>query len=232
MFDIVRKPELWQAWDKKYDRELRLEGGFHLKTIQDLAVYSHLRTRRSQRIAEVGGGSSRVLSTLAKHNECFNLDKFDGSSGGPPSEIVIPGVKNIIAYLGEFNTELQSDSFDVVFSISVVEHVPNEQLGNFLDDGLRILKTGGLFIHAIDLYLEDKPSNAFVQRFESYRAWLSPDSGLTPVGAVNSAPVHFSCDMATNPDNTMYNWGRSSPTLIGFRQKAQSVSLLLAGRKL
>ena len=75
---------------------------------------------------------------------------------------------------------MAAESFDVVFSISVVEHVGTaEELAAFHEDQLRILKPGGMFIHAIDLYLEDEPSPYWVQRFDAYRSWVTSSESVS-----------------------------------------------------
>jgi SAM-dependent methyltransferase len=53
--------------------------------------------------------------------------------------------------LGNFHSELIDNSFDLVFSISVVEHVPPEQKRDFYKDMLRILRPGGMIAHSIDI---------------------------------------------------------------------------------
>lgn len=199
---------------------------------EDLAVYLHLRNTTGKHIAEIGAGHSRLLPTLAKTNTCVAVEKFEGKGGGPTAASSIPNVRTVSAYLGENDPLLVADSFDVVFSISVVEHVPTEQLAAFHEDQLRILKPGGMFIHAIDLYLEDEPSAYHVQRFDAYRSWVTSSQHVTPVGHVYQGPCRFTCDLATNPDKVMYTWGRAAPDLIELRQVAQGVSLLVAGRKL
>ncbi len=229
MFDFIRKPLLWSAWDAGHGRELG-GGSYHLKTAQDLGVYQHLRDLRGQKIAEVGGGASRILHRIAGANTCYNIEKFEGADGGPAEEIEIDGVENKKVFLGEFSDDLQPDFFDVVFSVSVVEHVPNDMLGLFLDDGIRILKPGGLFLHAIDVYIQDQPNDAHIARFDAYRAWVD-DSRLEALDRVYRGSLQFTCDMVTNPDLTMYNWGRLAPQLIELRQRAQSTSLLVAARK-
>ena len=97
----------------------------------------------------------RVLPQLAKANTCFNVDTFEGAGNGPKKKAVFKGVTNVPVFLGDYSEQLAPQSFDVVFSISVIEHVPTKDLDNFLKDGLRILKPGGLWVHAIDMYLED-----------------------------------------------------------------------------
>jgi SAM-dependent methyltransferase len=246
MFDFVRKPLLWQAWDSGLDKEVadvgalrtrrQLFGGqvasFQLKSMQDLAVYLQLRHATGKQIAEIGAGYSRLLPTLAKTNTCVAVEKFEGKGGGPTTARSIPNVRTVSAYLGENNPLLVSESFDVVFSISVVEHVPTEELAAFHEDQLRILKPGGMFIHAIDLYVEDEPAAYHVQRFDAYRSWVTSSEGVRPVGQIYRGPCRFTCDLATNPDDVMYAWGRAVPQLIELRQAAQLVSLLVAGRKL
>ena len=53
--------------------------------------------------------------------------------------------------LGSSLPELPDQSFDLVFSISVIEHVPPEAKNNFYKDMFRILKPGGFIAHSIDI---------------------------------------------------------------------------------
>jgi SAM-dependent methyltransferase len=228
MFDFIRKPFLWDAWSNGLDKEIGTHSAFHLKSTQDLAVYYHLRGTRGKTIAEIGGGSSRILPVLARDNECFNVEKFEGAAGGPDHEVKIAGVTNINVFLGEHSDQLESECFDVIFSVSVVEHVTN--LAAFLEDGLRVLRPGGIWLHAIDLYIEDVPDEFQSSRFEAYRAWFD-NQALVPLASIYRGPMQFTCDLATNPDNVMYSWGRIAPSLIPLRQRAQSVSIIIGARK-
>ncbi len=229
MFDFVRKPFLWQALDSGLDREIKKTGSFHLKSVQDLAVYQVVREASGKRIAEIGGGDSRLLPKLAQNNHCSNVEKFDGTHGGPNQPVPMEGVEIINSYLGEQDSRLGDASFDIVFSVSVVEHVPADQLSAFHDDQFRILKPGGMFVHAIDMYVEDEPSAAAAERFNAYRRWVAEDDRVIAAGEVFAGSARFTCDLVTNPDNVMYNWGRIAPSLNGLRQRAQSVSLLVGG---
>ncbi|ODA68670.1 hypothetical protein A7A08_00502 [Methyloligella halotolerans] len=230
MFDFIRKSYLWDAWDRGLNKAVSETEAFHLKSIQDLAVFDQLKDAEQKTIAEIGGGKSRILPVLAKKNTCFNVEKFEGVDGGPNREIRVRNVKNLHAFLGERTGLLPKQSFDILFSVSVVEHVPSPKLTDFLDEGVDALKDGGLWLHAIDLYLSDEPTPEARHRYDAYRAWLDhPD--LEPVGAIYDGPVVFTCDMASNPDNIMYQWGRVAPALIEKRQRSQSVSLLVALRK-
>lgn len=235
MFDFIRKPLLWHAWDKGLDDEIDRGDEFRLKLIQDLGIFLHLREMTGKRIAEVGGGYSRLLPVLSKANDCANVEKWGGEGLGPTRERVLPNVQNIHAYLGENDSALADASFDVIFSISVVEHISPKKLDAFHEDQKRILKPGGMFIHAIDLYVEDEPSVNHAARFNVYRNWVTSTPGVTPVGAVYEGPCRFTCDLATNPDNVMYQRGKLAEKLAPARSElpkvAQSVSVLVAGRK-
>ncbi len=235
MFDFIRKPLLWNAWEEGLDREIGQIKGFRLKSAQDLAVYAQLRGARRMQIAEIGSGYSRLLPALAKSNDCIAVEKFEGKGTGPTREHEIEGVRRVHAYLGENSPELPSASLDVVFSVSVVEHVAADGmrvLAAFHRDQLRILRPGGRFIHAIDEYLVDEPDQPTRQRFEAYRRWVADSPGVEPVGDVYDGPCRFSCDLVTNPDNVMHRWGQMEPSLDRLRQTAQCVSVLVAGRKL
>lgn len=229
MFDFIRKQFIWGVWDSKMQNEIGATG-FHLKTAQDLGVYAQLRDMKGKTVAEIGGGNSRLLKRLSNNNTCFNIEKFEGADGGPAEEINVDGVKNIKVFLGEHSDEIKPDTFDAVFSISVVEHVPSPMLTSFFEDGMRILKPGGLWLHAIDMYIEDEPTPDRVERFERYRKWAN-DPRLQPVGAVYNDALKFSTSMVSNPDHTMYNWGKIAPALNDLRMRAQSVSIIMAGRK-
>ncbi|MEL7107861.1 MAG: class I SAM-dependent methyltransferase [Pseudomonadota bacterium] len=230
MLDFIKKKMLWDAWENNLEKEIGARGTFHLKSIQDLTLFAHLKDYSNKSIAEIGGGNSKILSALAARNHCFNIEKFEGQGNGPTQEIEIEGVENIIAFLGEKSGKIPSTAFDVVFSISVVEHVPTEMLDAFLEEGLECLKPGGLWIHAIDLYIEEDPSDWIKERFAAYQKWFShPD--LIPIGDVHPGPIRFTTDMATNPDDEMFRWGQYAPSLIELRKIAQSVSIILAGTK-
>jgi len=80
---------LWRALDAGRLAELETKISYQLKTVQDLAVYDHVRDLKGKKIAEIGGGDSRILKRLAKSNDCYNIEKFEGADQGPKGEIII-----------------------------------------------------------------------------------------------------------------------------------------------
>ncbi len=226
MFDFLRKDFLWRAFDSGILEELDKKISYQPKIAQDLSIYELLREERNLKIAEIGGGSSRMLRQLALRNQCYNIEKFEGRNAGPDREVEIDGVSNLHAYIGEFDEAVED-----AFSVSVVEHIKDDQLTNFQNDLLRILKPGGVFYHAIDMYLQDEPSEYVTQRFERYRGLVFGDNRIEPLGELKALSPHFECTMVSNPDNVLHDWNCYAPQLSELRQASQSVSLLIGGRK-
>ena len=232
MFDFIRKTDLWDACDKGYLEELKSKNiSYQLKNAQDLAIYRLVRELNDLDIAEIGGGNSRILERLARHNRCANIEKFEGRDLGPKGPVALQNVCNINSYVGDFDVQLPDAGFDLVFSISVVEHVETAKLDAFFLDSLRILRPGGRFIHAIDIYVAEEPTRYMVDRFERYRAWLGVTNQVRPIGAVYAGPLRFATDMASNPDNILHGWNSLVPSLRDVRAKSQNVSLLVGAIK-
>lgn len=233
MLDFIRKKAIWAACEKGYLDELKSKNiSYQLKHAQDLAIYDQIRDLSGLRIAEIGGGNSRLLERIAMKNHCFNIEKFEGKDLGPSGELALKNVHNISAYVGDFDKTLADETFDVIFSISVVEHIETEKLDSFFHDSLRILKPGGRFLHAIDMYLQEDPMAYTKDRFDRYRRWFIDYEIVSPIGQIYEGPLKFNVDMITNPDNILYGWNKLVPSLAQLRAESQSVSLILGGIKM
>ena len=153
-----------QLLNKKYSETLY---GKHiditncdLKVYQDLLVVSFINNNmtKNSKILEVGGGNSRVLNYFKKIHECWNVDKFEGDGNGPVG-VQKTDYKTVIDYIGSFNEEIPDNYFDLVFSISVLEHVDQNDTNewkNILADINRVLKRGGVSFHCIDILMNKK----------------------------------------------------------------------------
>ncbi len=233
MFNFLRKKNVWDACDKGYLDELKSKNiSYQLKNAQDLSIYRLIRDLHDLDIAEIGGGNSRILERMAINNRCANIEKFEGKALGPAGEIKLNNVRNINCYVGDFDTQILDSQFDVIFSISVVEHIETNRLEAFFSDSLRILKPGGVFYHAIDIYLQDSPTSYNLERFETYKSWVVGNNLVSPIGDIFSGGLKFSTDMVSNPDNILYGWNSLVPSLSELRAGAQSVSLLIGGKRI
>ena len=158
-------------WDtlKKYEKDLYGEvidpAYADLKRYQDLVTYAFIveNIKPGARILEVGGGNSRIFERLSSEYECWLVDKLEGLGNGP-KHINAKNVKLIRDYIGTYNKELPENYFDFVFSISVLEHVPQNDEGflmSIIDDTNRVLKVGGYSLHLFDVVLKDGLAKEF-----------------------------------------------------------------------
>lgn len=129
-----------------------------LKAYQDLLVYNFIISHilLGSKLLEIGGGNSRIIQELKNDYEIWNIDKLEGVGNGPKHIDNPTDSKLVQAYMGDFSPELQNDYFDFVFSISTLEHIPNDEkiFKNICDDINRVLKPKGFSFHAIDVVLK------------------------------------------------------------------------------
>jgi SAM-dependent methyltransferase len=254
MLQFVTKKEYWNVVDSGILKKLRPKSRcfgiltsirnkirrknnitWSLKSVQDAIAYKYLHKYSNVTIAEIGGGESRVLPALAVKNNCYNIEEFKGVGQGPQKEIHLKGVTNILTSIGNFSKLIIDEQFDVIFSISVVEHVSNEKLYDFFKDCFRILKPSGKMIHLIDVYIEDTTgnNNYAANRVCEYSSIFDRKLFIPLSEPIikTAQDVYFSTSFATNPDNVMEEWNRLLPGYKHKREKSQSCTLVMIGRK-
>ncbi|MFM1813564.1 MAG: hypothetical protein RLZ98_259 [Pseudomonadota bacterium] len=127
-----------------------------LKVYQDYLVYCFIRNNIApgSRILEVGGGDSRILKFFSQEYECWNADKCEGLGNGPV-QFTSPHYRIVYDYVGSFKPELPNAYFDFIFSISALEHTPEDETTrvNVLKDINRALKPGCPSFHCFDAIL-------------------------------------------------------------------------------
>lgn len=222
MLKFIKKKEFFEWLDSKVANRADQT----LKGIQDAWILSQIGDTKGKKIAEIGGGNSRTLEKLVKKNQCWNIDKFEGAGAGPKNWRGSSKIKVIKSFMGDFSENLEDEFFDIVYSVSVIEHVPTDRIGDFFRDVARILKPGMLLYSAIDLYLGDEPMPGATQRLNAYLNASIDGTGLEFLEAPEVSPEEgFSCAYATNSDITMNVWNKVAPDLRGVRETCQSVSL-------
>jgi glycosyltransferase involved in cell wall biosynthesis/ubiquinone/menaquinone biosynthesis C-methylase UbiE len=126
-----------------------------LKKYQDLLAYAFIRLNipAGSRILEIGGGRCGVLRKLARGYECWNICKPGGANRDAPTAGPGSAWRQIKARIGDFTTELPDRYFDLVFSISTLEHIPPDQdtCEAVVRDINRVIKPGALSLHILDL---------------------------------------------------------------------------------
>ncbi len=241
MLRFIEKKEVWDAVENGIESFLSEApfSSWQLKSAQDIVAMSLLKDSINLSIAEIGGGASRLLPHLTKQNTVFNIDPSEGADNGPLAPVKQSGVENILCNIGASSEQIKDGSFDKIFSISVVEHIPNEDIDTFFQDCHRILKNGGEMIHLIDIYVgndEYFQNGFFKKRFDAYDRQISKagsESGLF-VSAIQADTSNatkeryaFKTQYITNPDPVMYAWRTIAPNLHEVREKSQLCTLLM-----
>ncbi|GGA22529.1 glycosyltransferase [Okeania sp. KiyG1] len=129
-----------------------------LKFYQDTLVYNFITQNLppGAKLLEIGGGNSRIIEALKSNYECWNIDKLEGQGNGPTQIKNINGYRLVLDYIGNFNSQLPNNYFDCVFSISTLEHLPEDEqtFKNVCDDINRVLKPGSISLHCLDIVIK------------------------------------------------------------------------------
>lgn len=162
MFKLGTSEDLWSCREKYPDVFLEQFRKNALKPLGHATVVEFANNWLDQddgvlRVLEVGHGAvSTFFNLFNAHDqvELHGLDAYDkdktvAHSGLDRLRLRYSNIQFHDGYLGHPN-DLPSDYFDLVFSVSVIEHVPTEQLKMFHDDMFRILRKGGVQMHSYD----------------------------------------------------------------------------------
>jgi SAM-dependent methyltransferase len=228
MLKFIKKKDIWNIINSNDIPPELLKRIYNLKTVQDIVAYDFLNKLENKVVAECGGGNSRVLPLLSQNNTCFNIDKFLGVGNGP-TKAKKEKYDIIDCYVGESDGIINDNSFDYLFSVSVLEHIHHEKLNNFFGDCARIVRPNGVMVHLIDMYIGDYPQNENKYLKSYLGAFNELFDPLSQIELSSPRDLVFSCEFATNPDNIMNEWNNMVPQLKHIRESQQSCSLILAG---
>ncbi|MCP2728304.1 class I SAM-dependent methyltransferase [Limnofasciculus baicalensis] len=122
------------------------------------------------RVLEVGAGASGFQFILAEHGlEVTSVDplinpseKVDWLFTSHQFNYLNQAFRGKVNFIQDFlqNAQIESNTYDRVFSISAIEHIPPEEVAPLVKEIARILKPGGFFIATIDLFLDCYPFTA------------------------------------------------------------------------
>jgi len=109
---------------------------------------------RPGRVLEIGAGEPFVAHMLSKMGyEAWIVDPYDGSGNGPVQyEEFRHRYPHLRFVRSEFHDQLDipASTFDCVYSISVLEHIPQLSLPGVFRGTRKALKASGVSIHAVD----------------------------------------------------------------------------------
>ncbi len=111
------------------------------------------------RILEIGGGEPIVSGFLNELGyDATLIDPYDGFGNGPTQYQkyveMFPNVKIVRSYLEPGMPAFAPGSFDAIFSVSVLEHLPLETQANVFRAIGEFLAPGGASIHCFDFVLQ------------------------------------------------------------------------------
>ena len=134
--------------------------GWGLKAFGYYYVLEYLKRFQPGRVLEIGAGQQIFFSDRCRE---LGLEYWVCDDGHFYSDAAIskhanrPDTIFVYGQVGQYLEALPTDYFDLIFSISVVEHVPDKNLKDFYSDIRRMIKkpinakSGGRMIHTIDL---------------------------------------------------------------------------------
>lgn len=165
-----------------------------LKQFGNLFCLDAIRRSESKKVLEVGPGFAHYFE---RHLDP-SVDYWLLDEPGFYDEHVI-GLANaqrtrstfVKGLLGQPEHGLQANEFDCVFSVSVLEHIPNESIEAAAADIFRILKPGGWAAHSLDATSDDVP-----------RAWL--DAVRKAGFAIDDAVVSLGFDEKRPPGKEVF----------------------------
>jgi SAM-dependent methyltransferase len=107
------------------------------------------------RLLEIGAGQPYVADLLARTGyDVWVVDPYDGSGNGPREfqefRAASPDVTFVRDVFGDALPGLAAESFDCIYSISVLEHLDFAALDAVVSGMSRFLTRDGLSIHAVD----------------------------------------------------------------------------------
>jgi len=128
---------------------------FHITPIQ-----------RGMRVLEVGGGLAGFQFALSRVGcDVVNVDPGSDAHGRgwPVDEASIGrlnrafGTSVMLCPTFLEDAPLEKETFDRVFSISAIEHIPPDELTEVMRRAYELLKPGGMFVMTVDLFLNLVP---------------------------------------------------------------------------
>ena len=111
------------------------------------------------KLLEIGGGMPLVAGLLTELGYQVTLvDAYEGMGNGPTEyETYVqqfPHVTLVKRYFGSDLSGYEESSFDCIYSISVLEHVPQQGIQEIYEGIRKFLKPGGMSIHCIDVVIQ------------------------------------------------------------------------------
>jgi 2-polyprenyl-3-methyl-5-hydroxy-6-metoxy-1,4-benzoquinol methylase len=134
---------------------------WNLKEMGRLFCTDNIVKPRRKKILEVGAGYNLYFDRIfGKNHEVWMVDNANYYN----EKVFRRALKkrkrtrHVIDLMGNFSNELPNEYFDIIVSVSVLEHVPQDNLENCYKDMFRVLKPNGIIAHSIDIDFSETES--------------------------------------------------------------------------
>lgn len=139
--------------------------GFGYSLVMDTVRQLHANGLATMNVLDVGGGGSALCKVLSEEfsDRCSLVDDFGIESGDADTASWYephvreslpaknPTVHYVVGRLGGGRVPgLDEGSFDFIFSVSTLEHVPMKSMSSVFDHMLDLLSPSGFMVHTID----------------------------------------------------------------------------------
>ena len=193
---------------------------FHHRVLTEL---SDLKQRRNDSVLEIGCGTGRLLSFFAPQvRQVAGIDASDGMLGVAERRLAELDLANVTIATGDaLNLAFEDQSFDLVYSILVINLIPD--YGDVFKEVRRVLRSDGTFLFNVpNMHSVYYPAGQIVNRrgkaFGSnasghrYSHWFSlseidsalAGAGLTRTSALGQPPwTRLFDDAAPLPDSRL-----------------------------
>lgn len=190
-----------------------------LLTIQAAGIMACTQAIEMSRVAEAVTGKPALLKNFDRGNELLTLDLSEPSPQlRPPGQTSSQSAQEAVAPV------------NLLVSCGQFDSVENAGLESALEQMLSFVKPGGLMFHGLAFYLEDSPSNYWIERVSRLREFADGKKcGLA--GQDQIADLRLSTSHATLSDSVMFNLYRSSKVMKSLRVSAQAVALIVGYRR-
>ena len=160
----------WRKWFLSVETIEKLRGPFTLQKNNSIRQFEYpwafdaAKLQPGLRVLEIGGGLAGFQFVLDQYGcQVVNVDPGMAREGWPCDNHSMEKLNRRFGSQVELrNTtvdkaDLADESFDRVFSISVIEHLPQSDAENVMRHAHRCLKRDGLFVLTCDLFLNLAP---------------------------------------------------------------------------
>ncbi|MCS6798825.1 MAG: class I SAM-dependent methyltransferase [Myxococcota bacterium] len=157
-------PRRWRTW-RWFARAcgpFAFQGNNTTREFEYPWAFEQVDPRPGLRVLEIGGGYSGLQFVLARHG-CDVVNVDPGTASWPLDPARFDALNRAFGTRVQLRrctlaqAGLPAASFDRVLSVSVLEHLGDDEAAEVLDETRRVLRPGGRCVLTIDLFLDVEP---------------------------------------------------------------------------